>query len=93
MDNVIDVCCIATSDGRASWCEADPETIAQFWTNWKASLPAEKRELYEQRGCVGGVVTIRMLESAYRDITASSDSAALFSMAGKAAAPKGGEHG
>jgi hypothetical protein len=78
MDNVIDVCCIATPDGRAAWCRADRETIAQFWTNWRASLPEEKRKLYEERGCVGGVVTIRMLESAYRGVTASADSATLF---------------
>lgn len=78
MDNVIDVCCIATPDGRAAWCPADPETIAQFWTNWRGSLPVEKRDLYEQRGCTGGVVTIRMLESEYRGITASADSASLF---------------
>jgi hypothetical protein len=78
VDNVIDVCCIATPDGRANWCEPDRETIARFWANWKASLPPEKRELYEQRGCLGGVVTIRMLESAYRSITASSDSYKLF---------------
>jgi hypothetical protein len=78
VDNVIDVCCIATPDGRTFWCPADQETLAQFWTNWKASLPAEKRELYERRGCVGGVVVLRMLESAYWSITASSDSAAFF---------------
>lgn len=78
MDNVIDVCCIATPDGRTFWCRADSDTLAQFWTNWKASLSVEKRELYEQRGCVGGVVVIRMLESAYYGITASSESAALF---------------
>jgi hypothetical protein len=78
VDNVIEVCCIATPDGRASWCRADAETIAQFWTNWRASLPAEKRDLFEKRGCTGGVVTIRMLESAYCGITASADSATLF---------------
>jgi hypothetical protein len=78
MDNVIDVCCIATPDGRAFWCEPDPGTIARFWTNWKASLPAEQRELYERRGCLGGIVKIRMLESAYRAIGATNESAALF---------------
>jgi hypothetical protein len=78
MDNVIDVCCIATPDGRAYWCQPDPEVIARFWTNWKASLPDEKRELYEQRGCLGGIVKIRMLESAYRAIPATVESAALF---------------
>jgi hypothetical protein len=78
MDNVIEVCCIATPDGRAFWCRAEPDCIAQFWMNWKASLPEEKRKLYEERGCVGGVVIIRMLESAYRSITATSESAALF---------------
>lgn len=78
MDNVIDVCCIATPDGRAFWCQADHDTLAQFWANWKASLPAEKREVYEERGCVGGVVVIRMLESAYRGITTTSEAATLF---------------
>lgn len=78
MDNVIDVCCIATPDGRSFWCQPDPDTLAQFWSNWKASLPAEKRELYEQRGCVGGVVVIRMLESAYRGITTNIEAATLF---------------
>jgi hypothetical protein len=80
MDNLIDVCCIATPDGRAFWCPEDQELLAQCWTNWKASLPTEKRELYEQRGCVGGVVVIRMLESVYWGITASSDSAAFFAI-------------
>lgn len=78
MDNVIDVCCIATPDGRTFWCQADRDVIAQFWAKWKATLPAEKRELYEERGCVGGVVVIRMLESAYRGITTTSEAAALF---------------
>lgn len=78
MNNVIDVCCIATPDGRAAWCESDPETIARFWDNWRASLPAETRELWERHGCVGGIVKIRMMESAYRAIVASSDSAVLF---------------
>lgn len=78
MDNVIDVCCIAAPDGRAYWCQAEPDVIAQFWANWKASLPADTLTLYEQRGCLGGVVKISMLESAYYGITASSDSAKFF---------------
>lgn len=78
MDNVIDVYCIATPDGRACWCQAEPDVTAQFWANWRASLPAEKRELYEKRGCCGGVVRIRMLESAYRAITTTSEAATLF---------------
>lgn len=78
MDNLIEVCCIATPDGRAFWCQAEPDTIAQFWANWKAGLPEEKRKLFEDRGCLGGVVKIRMLESAYYGITASAESAALF---------------
>lgn len=78
MDSVIDVCCIATPDGRAFWCEPEPETIASFWANWKAALPAEQRELYGRRGCCGGIVKIRMLESAYRAISATNEGAILF---------------
>jgi hypothetical protein len=78
VSDVIDVCCIATPDGRAFWCQADPETLGTFWANWRASLPAEQRDLHERAGCLGGVVRVRMLESDYRAIPATSESCGLF---------------
>lgn len=75
---VMDVIAIVTPDGKTFFCPADRELIVRFWNNWKKSLPLEKHEQYEANNVLGGLVQMRMLESDYARISATSESAKLF---------------
>lgn len=78
MDDVIDVVCLALPDGTTLWYEPGDGRPDELIAAWKQQLPAEKRQLYESCGVLGGFVILRMLRQDYQSIPATSHSHAIF---------------
>jgi hypothetical protein len=77
-DDVINVTCLVFPDGSTYWYPTDDYRADRLIDKWKATLSVEQRRAYHDKGCLGGVVRLRMLRKDYQSIPATSQSEALF---------------